>query len=187
MKRRESKPPWRRFLIPVLLLLGANLVLLASYTGPRLAEERHSAERLATLRERVEEQRARTETLRERAEATRANAAQLARFYADVVCPDDAARFALVESLEGELRGAGVRAESRRWSSEPAEGLPLERVSGTLPSRGTYGQLTELLGRLERSPEFLIVEQVRLQGREGEAASLDVAVATYCRKREAGT
>jgi hypothetical protein len=170
----------------VLILLGANLVLLAVFTGPRLAQERYSAERLASLRERVAEQRGRTEALRARAEVVRANTEQLARFYDDVVCADEAARFALVESLERDLSAVGVRADRRSWNREDVPGLPLERVMGTLPTRGSYAQLTELLGRLERSPEFLIVEQVRLRSQRNEPASLDVAVATYCRMHEAG-
>jgi len=183
---RVPRPLWRRrYLVPVLVLLGANLALLAVYTGPRLAEERYSAERLKSLQERVEEQRRRTEALQARAEVVKANTAELERFYDEVVCADDAARFALVESLEQDLDAVGVSADRRSWSREVVQGLPLERVTGTLPTRGSYSQLTRLLGRLEQSREFLVVEQVRLRSQRDEPASLDVAVATYCRGREA--
>jgi len=184
---RPRRTGWQRFVAPVVALFGVNLALLASFTGPRLAQERHSAERLASLRERVEQQRSRTETLRERAGVARANARQLARFYEEVVCSDEAARFELIESLERDLADAGVSTPRRSWSREPVSGLPLERVTGTLPTRGSYGQLTALLGRLERSPAFLIVEQVQLRHSEREGAVLDVAVATYCRSGEAGS
>lgn len=182
---RPPQPAWRRYLlVPVVALLGVNLVVLASFTLPRLSEERHSAERLATLRERVERQRERTEALRERAEVAQANAEQLARFYDEVVCRGEAERLALVRSLQRDLEDVGVVSKRRSWSVEKVRELPLERFSGTLPAEGRYEQLTDLLERLERSEAFLIVESVQLRHREGTAASLDLSVATYCRAPE---
>jgi hypothetical protein len=176
-------PRWqRRLLVPLLGLLAANLVLLAFYTRPRLAEERDSAQRLASLREVVSQQRVRTEALRERAEVARANEQELKRFYSEVVCPDERARFELAESLEEDFAQAGVQVARRAWSSEPLRTLPLEHVTATLPTRGSYAQLRRLLDRLERAPSFLIVEQVDLRQSAGQPAALDVTISTYCRQ-----
>jgi hypothetical protein len=156
------RPLWRRLLLPVVLLALANAAVYAAYTLPRTVAERTVASRAATLREEVlrEEGLLREERARDRV-LTR-NAEDVAELYKRA--GQKASILKVRDEVEGLAREIGFRLGARSYADEPVKGLPLMRFQFIMPVKGSYAQLVAFLDRLERSPHFVTVDEVQLQG-----------------------
>lgn len=187
--RDYGRPFWRRrLLVPFLVLLGANLVVFLGYTLPRALRDRSAAARLSTLREEVGRQRALAQGLERRAETVRRNADDTQRFYGEVLGTREARLVPLLREIEKTARDLGLGAGQAGYDPSPVRDAPLVRFVITMPVSGSYQQLVSFLDRLERSPQFLIVDSVALREKQGEAAEADLSVAlsTYFRSEQGG-
>jgi Tfp pilus assembly protein PilO len=174
----DERPFWRRVLLPVVIGLLALNVALAVWTLPRHRKQLDAASRVEAARAEVRRERAQTMALRERAALLRANAADVQRFYERYAGTEKADLVPTVEAVETLARLPGLRTGARTYAREQVGVLPLERLVISLPVDGTYEQLVAFLREVERSPRFLTVDEVTMQGRAG-SAQLRVQLSTY--------
>jgi Tfp pilus assembly protein PilO len=175
-------PFWRTRLLPAfLVLLGANLVALAAWTGPRYWRQKNAAARAEAARAEVERQRAAAATLRERAGAIRGNGADAERFYRSLAGTEKADLLPTLEAIEAMARAPGLTPGNRAFRREEVANAAVERVAVTLPLEGTYEQLVGFLREVEGSPRFLTVDRVAMRAEKESGASLQVELSTYLR------
>jgi Tfp pilus assembly protein PilO len=175
---------------PFVVLLAANLVGLLGYTWPRLERERDLEARLSSVRRTLAAERASVEALRERSGIILQNRADERRFVEEVVPARDGGLFEVLEDVEAMAADAGLELTSRRYRPRKVQGMPLLRLSISLPVSGSYRQLVALIGRLEQSKHLLVVDGVQLQeAGGGSGGNLSVDVSTYLREEadDAGT
>lgn len=187
----RARPFWRRRLLgPFLALLGLNVAVFLVYTLPRRLQERNVASRIDALKAEVERERATATALEHWTGALRSNTADQERFYGERV-GTRAQLVPLLREIEHGARKLGLNTkQGASYQAQEVKGYPLVRFSINMPLTGTYEQLASFLERLERSPQFLIVDQIQLNERRGEggaSADLSVALSAYFRKeKEAG-
>ncbi|GMR21883.1 MAG: hypothetical protein BMS9Abin37_0203 [Acidobacteriota bacterium] len=65
----------------------------------------------------------------------------------------------------------------------------LEQIKATMPVEGNYFDLVHFINRLERSPRFFLVEEVRLSQRESDntAIRLDCSISFYLKSQSPDT
>jgi len=179
MTPRAPVPLWRRWLMwPAVALAVLNLGTLAAYTLPRRHQEKTVAERARALREEVEKERKANEGIRLQAQAVGVNVRDMKRFLTKVVGGREGLSVVL-EDLEKTARDQGLEPGRRSYHRSELHVLPLVRFDVTLPISGSYKQLMGFLDALERSPRFVIVDEVRYQDREGGAPDLNVSISAY--------
>jgi Tfp pilus assembly protein PilO len=174
-------PAWRRrFLPPVLALLGLNVAVFAVYTLPRTLQARRATSRAAQARAEVEAAKKEVGELRGRADALKANAEDSERFYGGVDGRAELLR--VLEDVEKMAREPGLKTGSRNFTTGDISDPRLARIKVTLPLEGSYDQLVGFLQRVERSKHFLTVDRIALSGQEGEgSAKLQVELSAYFR------
>ena len=172
---------WRRYLLaPLAALVGLNALVWLAYTLPRSVEQERISGRVAELGQLVREQRVRTEALAIFSESVRSNERDSERFFAEVVCPTEAAFLDLIEDLESAVVSSGLSPDRRVIRRDEVEELGLARYSIGLPATGSYRQLVELIELIESAPAFVIIEGIRLASQDAGSASLQVELSTYC-------
>ncbi len=176
-------PFWRRRLLPIfLVLLGANLLALVVWTGPRYWMQKNAARRAQAARAELDRQRQLTEALRERAAAIRENAADVERFERSLAGAERADLLPALKAIEDLARAPGLRPGARAFERDDVKDAPVERVAVTLPVEGSYDQLVGFLREIEASPRFLTLDSVAMRADNKGGARLQVQVSTYLRK-----
>ena len=186
---RSRAPLWRQTAWPFGVLLAANLIGFLGYTWPRLQREQDLEARLASVQRTLAAERSRVEALRERSDMIVQNRADERRFVEEVLPARDEGLFGVLEDIEEMAADAGLELKSRHYRSQKMADMPLLRLSIALPVSGSYRQLVSLVGRLEQSRRFLVVDGVQLQeSGSGSGGNLSVDVSTYFREEpDAGT
>jgi Tfp pilus assembly protein PilO len=162
-------------------LFGLNLCVFAVYTLPRTLERRNLASRAEVLRSEVAGARARLAALEERQAVIRENTRDTTRFYHSVVKPTDESMLPTIRYVEKAASEFGLTSGNRAWSQAPVKGLGLVRFGTTMPLSGPYRQIVAFLGRLERAPLFIVVDDVQLRARTESGGDLAFHLSTYCR------
>jgi hypothetical protein len=185
------QPFWRRRLLkPFLVLLAVNAAVFAVYTLPRAIRERSLETQVVVSRQEVERQRQLTDALQRRADTLRTNRVDVDRFYKDVVGARESALTRTLQAVVQIASEPGLKAGARAIQKEPVKGAPLVRFAITQPVEGSYAQLVAFLDELERSSHFVIVDEVRIREKGGEAAgvaSLDVSLSAYFKAPQEGS
>jgi Tfp pilus assembly protein PilO len=177
-----ATPLWRRWLLPVfLLLLVVNLLVAAVWTVPRNLRLRNATARVETAREMVEQERAVVAQQRERGGAIDANGEDLATFYDSAVGPERVELLPTLEDIEAMARAPGLTPGRRTFRRADVEDTAIERVVVTLPLEGSYGQLVGFLREVERSERFLTVDRISLRGDPGGEGKLQVEMSAFMR------
>jgi Tfp pilus assembly protein PilO len=185
---RGGAPFWRRGLLPACLaLLGANLVALAAWTGPRDGLQKNAATRAEAARAELERQRRATAVLRERAASIRGNAADVERFYRSLAGSERTDLLPTLKAIEALAGSPGLRQGARGFQRAEVRDARVERVAVTLPLAGSYEQLVGFLREVEASPRFLTVDRVSMRAEGDGGARLQVELSTYLREgKDAG-
>jgi Tfp pilus assembly protein PilO len=174
---RAERPFWRRFLLPVAVVLATvNLLALVVWTGPRSLRQSQAAARAEKARSQLVRQRQLVAQLRERRDAMRANAADRERLYS-LAGTEQAELAPTHEAVQAMARGVGLQPGDRAVSHEDIDGTPFERVSFRMPLSGSYPQLVGFLREVERAPRFIVVDRISMQGEPG-SAKLQVELST---------
>jgi Tfp pilus assembly protein PilO len=184
---RRRGPFWRRWLLPVfLLLLVVNLLAAAVWTVPRTMRLRNATVRVEAARELLEQERVGLAGQRERTEAIVANGRDLERFYESVVGPERTELLPTLEDIEAMARAPGLQPGARTFRREDVQDARIERVAVSLPLTGSYEQLVGFLREVERSDRFLTVDSISLQGRREGGAALRVEMSAFMRLDDSG-
>lgn len=177
-----SRPPWRqRLRIPLLAILGLNVLVFLGFTLPRSVRQKSVTSRLTALREEAARERERTDGLRRRSDTLRTNAADVERFYRDLVSPRQEALLPILREIEAAASEQGLETGQYNLKPEEIKGVPLELTTINLPVAGTYRQLVAFLDALERSKHFVVVQKIELQRRQGSETGLNLTLAAYLR------
>ena len=175
-------PRWReRLRLPLLALVGLNVGVYFAYTLPRTVRERNVAVRADVLRADVERQRRATGALRLRAETMVSNRGDVSRFYARLGSKASLLDVrAQITALASEL---GLKVGALVYSPEDLKGGDgVAQLHMKLPVSGTYRELAAFLDRLERSSQFVTVDQIALRKRQtGGQADLDISLTAFYR------
>jgi Tfp pilus assembly protein PilO len=176
-------PFWRRLLLPLFLaLLGANVLALLVWTGPRYWMQKNAARRVQAARAELDRQRRVTIALRERAAVIRENAADVERFERSLAGAERADLLPALKAIDDLARSPGLRPGARSFARDEMQDAPVERVAVTLPLEGSYEQLVGFLREVEASPRFLTVDSVTMRAENEGGARLQVQLSTYLRK-----
>jgi Tfp pilus assembly protein PilO len=174
----------RTALLPLLVVLVANLIALVAVVYP-LGQRVASNEQRAATAERQQTQAAaeyrRAETLREaQAQATK----DLETFYAEVLPSGvGAARRILQLRLQQMAREHGVLYQGGGTNEEEIRESSLLRLTMSVRLAGEYDDIRGFLYDLERSDDFVVVDNIRLaEGNEPDSPlTVFLQVSTYYR------
>jgi Tfp pilus assembly protein PilO len=186
-----GRVPWARIaaehrtaLLPLAVVLAANLVALAAVVYP-LGQRVSTNEQRAEMAERQRVQAAaefrRAETLRDsQTQATK----DLETFYAEVLPSNvGAARRVLQLRLQQMARDHGVLYQGSGTIGESIRGSSLLRLTMSVRLAGEYDDIRSFLYDLERSTDFVVVDNIKLaEGTEPDAPlAVFLQVSTYYR------
>ncbi|HVR69562.1 MAG TPA: hypothetical protein VMT87_01845 [Vicinamibacteria bacterium] len=182
-------PRWRRrLLLALAAVAGFNGVVYAAYTLPRSLGERRLADRQKALRDEIQRERAVADRKRWQAETVRSNTDDVRTFYESTVGGRTASLVPVLRAIEGMAREGGLRPGAAAYKAGEVKGAPLDRFVITMPVSGTYRQLVAFVQRLERSPHFLTLDEVRFSGAgQGGRAELALELSCYFRSAAPGS
>ena len=116
------------------------------------------------------------------------NASAVTEFWTDTV---DARVPGLTEAWEEIDRLANETnvVKSRTGYDRDLLDVGLEQITATMPVEGNYFDLVRFINRLERSPRFFLVEEVRLSQRESDDTTirLDCSISFYLKSQSPDT
>jgi Tfp pilus assembly protein PilO len=174
----------RRVIVPLAAALVVNVLVYAFAVYPlaqRVAniEQRDQAAEQALALARREHDAARGAlTGKERASV------ELATFYKDVLPQDlSSARRLTYLRLAQLVRESGLRYKSGRMEPADEPRSTLQKLEIELEVEGSYENVRALLYQLDTAPEFVVVDNITLSERSGQATGLELMVelSTYFR------
>jgi Tfp pilus assembly protein PilO len=177
MRRR-----WReRVRAPLVALLALNAGVYFAYTMPRSLREKSAAERAGVLRQDVERERRATALLRARSEAIRTNGADVTRFYQRLGPKGTLSQ--VREEIAALARELGLQVGALNYSPEDVKGGEgVAELQMRMGVSGTYRELAAFLDRLERSSNFVTVDQIQLRKRpDAGQAGLEITLSAFYR------
>lgn len=187
--------PWGRIvrehrtaLLPLLVVLLANIVALVAVVyplGQRVAANEQRAQLAERQRTQAEAEFRRAERLRDsQSQATK----DLETFYAQVLPSSvGAARRVLQLRLQQMAREHDVAHQGSGTTEEEIRGSDLLRLTMSLRLTGEYDDIRAFLYDLERSNDFVVVDNIKLaEGTEpGAPLAVFLQVSTYYRAPDA--
>jgi Tfp pilus assembly protein PilO len=191
-----AQVPWARVvrehrtaLLPLAVVLAANIVALVAVLyplGQRVASNEQRAETAERQRDQAAADFRRAETLRDaQAQATK----DLETFYAEVLPSNvGAARRILQLRLQQMAREHGVLYQGSGTTEEEIRDSSLLRLTMSVRLAGDYDDIRAFLYGLERSNDFVVVDNIKLaEGTEPDAPlAVFLQVSTYYRVAAAG-
>jgi Tfp pilus assembly protein PilO len=178
---------YRAAFLPLAIVLGINLVALIAVVLP-LAQRADTAEQRAVAAERdrvaAEADFKRAETLR--AAKSRATE-ELDTFYRDVLPANvGVARRMLQLKLRQQADAHGVQYQGGGTTEEELDDSTLLRLTMSMRLSGSYDDIRAFIYDLETSPDFLVIEHVRLsEATRTEGLELAMDVSTFYRNPRA--
>jgi len=171
----------RHLVIPIVVLVALNAVLYGAFIF-RLSR------RVGNVTERT--QQAENELATARFAHTRAAGAlngkssasrDLDRFYRTVLPADlVAARRLVFPRLETLAEQANLRASNAAWDQVKERDRTLQELKIHMQLTGNYAGIRDFIHRLERSPDFVVIERVVLkENTDAAPLSLQIDLATY--------
>jgi len=175
----------RRVLLPLVVLLAANLAVLAFGVLPLaqgvsgLQNDAQNAG-VGLLRARALDKQAKDAG----ASKTRADV-ELKKFYGDILPQNATAARRLMSSLERSANENGLTFQRTQLEEATIKDSRLERMSGKVTLVGEYANIRKFLYAVETGSEFVVVERVALeQAADAKSASsgrlvVTLDIATY--------
>lgn len=180
----------RAFIVPLVLIALINVAAYIVAVYPLTLRVQAQEERALTAERSVVIARQQLEAAKSSATAKDRAAADLDRFYTEVL-PDSqtGARRLTYLRLAKLAEDARVRYERRSVDQVRARESELVEMKTVMVLAGEYNQVRTFIHRLETSPEFVVIRDVQLASQEEATAplSLTVELATYYRSPEHGS
>lgn len=172
----------RRMVVPLLVLLAANVVLYAAAVYPLSRKVGSAEQRAATARAARQAAEREHAAARATAEGKERADKELQKFYADVLPADQAAaRRITYLRLDRLAREAGLEPGHTRFSAKELRDSSLTELQTELDLLGDYRSIRRFLYLLETAPEFTIIQNVGLASSEEGELQLNLSLATYYR------
>ncbi|HUE90387.1 MAG TPA: type 4a pilus biogenesis protein PilO [Vicinamibacterales bacterium] len=173
----------RAALLPLAIVLAANLIALAAVVLPlaqRVSFNEQRAETAERQRTQAEAEFKRAETLRDaQTQATD----DLETFYAQVLPSNVAAARRIQLRLQQTARAHGVHYQGSGTTEEEIRESNLLRLTMAVRLAGEYDDIRAFLYELETSPDFVVIDNIKLaEGNEADAPlAVFLQVSTYYR------
>jgi hypothetical protein len=179
----------RRLIVPLAVVLVVNVLAYFVVVRPLAVKSTSAADRAAQAASALQA----AEKLNQAARGLVSGKAQadeeLAAFYQKVLPPDlAAARRITYAGLPALARKSRVRYEGRTTNVETVDKeKQLSKMTIRMVLQGEYERLRQFIYELERSPEFVIIDDVSLvEGKGNEPLTLTINLSTYYRARPNG-
>jgi Tfp pilus assembly protein PilO len=168
---------YRKALVPLAIVLAANIVVLAAVVLPlsqRVATNQARAEAADRTLAAAEAEFKQAEAIRQG--KTRATA-DLETFYKQVL-PSDASAARRITHYRPQQRARehGIRYERGATSEEEIDESVLERQTASMTLSGDYDDIRAFIYELETSPDFVVIDNVVLGEGSGANASLSLSL-----------
>jgi Tfp pilus assembly protein PilO len=179
----------RHYLVPLAIVLAANIGVLAAVVYPLDARVADASSRAAA----ADQARRRAQQEVDAAQAvaagkTRAEA-ELKTFYADILPASvSAANRATYLPISQFARKDDLQLIRRQSRQVPIRESDLERLETQLTIEGNYENIRRFIYDLETAPSFVVIDSLEIeQGREaGRPVVLQLSLATYFRAANHG-
>lgn len=171
----------KRPLIALGALLALNAAVYLAFTLPRTLQQRNLDLRLRLAQDEVSRERQRLDGMKKRLEVARSNARDTTDFYQRYVGAPGSSLVPVLAELEELARKRGLQVGNQRFEMEPVKGAPLDRFAVEMPVRGTYHELVGFVQDLERSKQFITLDEISARGEDGGEAQLKLVLSCYFR------
>jgi len=179
----------RALVIPIALVLAANLLAYFIVVRPLALKSAGAADRAIAAAAALKASEKEMSLARGLVTGKSRADEELNAFYQKVLPPDQtAARRMTYASLPALARKTSVRYEARTIAGdETSEDKRFGHMTIRMQLQGDYENLRQFIYELERSPEFVIIDDVVLtESVRGEALMLTLDLSTYYRARRNG-
>ena len=160
------RPVWRRLLQGLLAgLLAVNILFFSLALKPAGERAREQAELFRGLGQDLESRRETVKRLRNIAANLGQARTQGLQFHRDKFLDKPTGFSILMEELDKLARANRVRKGTVTYSLSDVQGQPeLNEVHVTTVLEGDYANIVEFVNQVERSPQFMIIDNIALAG-----------------------
>jgi hypothetical protein len=174
-----SATVWRRMLkywLPGLLLLLVNLGVLSTYRFLLAGQTQMRSARVERLSATLEDLEVHRAALDEVIDRAAVNRQRVAEFYEQWLSSEADRLTQVIAEVKRMARSAGVKTSGFRYPDEALEELDLVRRSIVFSVEGGYQQLRRFIDALERSEQFLILDEIGLNEAGGDSSDIRVRI-----------
>ena len=172
-----SAAAWRRmvkFWLPGLLLLILNLAVLSTYRLLLAGQSQISASRVERLSADLGELESHAQALEDVISRAETNRERIDEFYSGWLSSEADRLTQVIGEVKSMARESGVRASGFRYPNEVIEELDLVRRSIVFSAEGSYQALRRFIHSLERSDQFLVLENIGVTDLGGDSSDIRV-------------
>ena len=172
-----SAAAWRRTIkvwLPGLLLLILNLAVLSTYRVLLAGQTQIGASKLERLSADLEHSESRRQALEDVIDRAEINRQRLDEFYSGWLSSEADRLTQVIAEVKSMARQSGVRASDFRYPGEVLEELDLVRRSIVFSAEGSYKSMRRFLHSLERSDQFLVLEDIGVNDSGGGSSDVRV-------------
>lgn len=173
------RPGRKRLLVLLAAIFAFNLVAYFAFTLPRSLRQRNLDSRLHSARAEAQQERQKLKELRARFDLVAANKKDATDFYRSHAGPRGGSLVPLLKEVEGLAREHGLQVGNQGFEMEPVKGAPLDRFQVRMPVRGTYRELARFVQALERSQQFVTLDEITVRGQQAGEAELTMVLSCY--------
>ncbi|MPY88155.1 MAG: hypothetical protein GEU99_09550 [Luteitalea sp.] len=176
----------RRIIVPLAVLLGIDLILLALVLFPLASRVGAAEARAAGASARVADARAQERLAKNTLAGKTRAAEELKRFYAEVLPADGSEARRITYLRLAEIASeANLRPDQRAFSLEQERDSNLVRIDLRMRLEGDYPDIRRFIHALETAPEFVVIRDVTLTQKDEPSAPLGVTfeLSTYYQAR----
>lgn len=172
-----SASAWRqmiKFWLPGLLLLILNLAILSTYRMLLAGQTQISASRVERLNADLDELESHRQALEDVISRAETNRERIAEFHDGWLSSEADRLTQVIGEVKSMARQSGVRASGFRYPDEVFEELDLVRRSIVFSAEGSYQAMRRFIHSLERSEQFLVLENIGVSESGGDSSDVRV-------------
>jgi type IV pilus assembly protein PilO len=168
---------WRRMLkfwLPGLMLLIVNLGVVSTYRFLLAGQTQMRSSRVERLTSALAQLQAHRQALEEVKGKAEVNRLRVEEFYGRWLSSEADRLTQVIAEVKRMARTSGVRTSGFRYPDEALEEFELIRRSLVFSVEGSYQQLRRFIDSLERSDQFLILEEIGVSDSGGDSSDIRV-------------
>lgn len=164
----------RRYTWPLLALLVLNAIVYGAVTHRLATKQGRLTELHESLTQEASAKRQELQALQAQQERLAANEAVADHFWNEVIKPRDPGLTEAMAQIDRLARETRVRRGRTSYKHQELD-VGLVQVSASFPVEGDYFDLVRFINRVERAPQFFLVEEIRLGRGAGGAGGLELS------------
>lgn len=172
-----SAAAWRSMVkiwLPGLLLLFLNLAVLSTYRLLLAGQTQISASRVERLSADLGDLESHAQALADVIGRAETNRERIDEFYSGWLSSEADRLTQVIGEVKSMARQSGVRASGFRYPDEVIEELDLVRRSIVFSAEGSYQAMRRFIHSLERSEQFLVLENIGVSDSGGDSSDVRV-------------